>query len=87
MSRTAVFRPSQKEVLDALGGASDPVMIMGEEMASDIPEGAVDCRHSLEARGRETNAVVGEIDYLMVDLLTPATEDVGVRLHELVVPD
>jgi len=87
MSRAAVFGPSQKEVLDALSGSSDLVMILGEKIASDVPEGAVDSRHCLEARSRETNAVVGEIDYLMVDLLTPATEDIGVCLHELVVPD
>jgi hypothetical protein len=71
--------------LDALNGGGDAVMVLGEEMASDVPEGAADCGQSLEAGGREANAM-GVINYLMVDLQTPAMDDVGVCFHELIVP-
>jgi hypothetical protein len=70
--------------LDAVNGVGDPVMVLGEEMESNVPEGAVDCGHSFEAGDREANAM-GVVNYSMVDSLTPATEDVGVCLHELVV--
>jgi hypothetical protein len=54
-------------------------------MASDVPEYAADCGHSVEAVGRYDNTV-STIDYLMVDMQTPSMQDMGVCFHELVVP-